>query len=585
MHRSRLLSAFLPLVSFLLLPFVACAPSGPGDASGTGDGSADLVVWGGSIATMQDSAEDGVGLVEALAVKDGRVFRTGSRADIEPLVGDGTEVIDLEGRFAMPGFVEAHAHFLGLGQAKLQLDLRGAESWQAIIEQVRQAAEAMPEGQWIQGRGWHQEKWSVDPGTMVAGFPVHDALSEAVPDHPVVLGHASGHAVFANAKAMELAGVDQDGTTPDPDGGAILRDASGRATGVFNESAEGLIFRVVDQAGPDLQRRRIEEATKDCLAKGVTSFHDAGASFDEIDLLRQAGADGTLGVRLWIMAAGSTDELAEKLAGYVKDGNTDRVTVGGVKRYMDGALGSRGAWLLEPYSDAPGETGHAQATAEELRDVAEVVINAGAQLCVHAIGDRANRVVLDVYEQTFADHPDKSDLRWRIEHAQHLHPDDQPRFQELGVVASMQPVHCTSDGPWVLQRLGDERTDAGAYVWSTLLDSGAVVVSGTDAPVEDVDPIANFYSAVTRGLGDTGGDGKPDAFYPEEAMTRVEALRSMTRDAAWSVFQDDAVGSLEEGKLADLVVLSQNLLEVADEAISETTVELTIVGGQVVHER
>lgn len=570
----------LTLTSMML---VACAPSsneaGGGDDT---DATADLVVWGGTIATM--SFAEGVGEVEALAVKDGRVLQTGTRVEIEPLVGDATEVVDLAGRFAMPGFVEAHAHFLGLGQAKLQLDLRAATSWQEIIEQVRQAAAETPSGEWIQGRGWHQEKWTADPGPTVEGFPVHDALSEAVPDHPVVLGHASGHAVFANAKAMELAGIDRDGTTLDPDGGAILRDAEGRATGVFNESAEGLIFAVVDQGGADLQRRRIEEATKDCLAKGVTSFHDAGASFEEIDLLRRAGADGTLGVRLWIMAAASTDVLAEKLAGYVQNGNTDMVTVGGVKRYMDGALGSRGAWLLEPYSDFD-TTGHAQTTAEELRAAAEVVIQAGAQLCVHAIGDRANRVVLDVYEQTFADHPDTSDLRWRIEHAQHLHPDDQPRFQELGVVASMQPVHCTSDGPWVPQRLGDERTAAGAYMWSTLLDSGAVVVSGTDAPVEDVDPIANFYSAVTRVMGDVDGDGELDAFYPDESMTREEALRSMTRDAAWSVHQEDSVGSLEPGKLADLVVLSQNLLTAGDDEIPGTTVDLTLVGGKIAYRR
>lgn len=584
---SQLSLPSLVVLALLSLGLVACSPSGSGD-SVVGDSAADLVVWGGPIATMagsDDVGSDDVGLVEAVAMKDGKVLRTGTRADIEPLVGDATEIVELEGRFAVPGFVEAHAHFLGLGQAKLQLDLRSATSWQEIVEQVREAAAATPEGQWIQGRGWHQEKWSESPGKTVAGFPVHDALSEAVPNHPVVLSHASGHAIFANAKAMELAGIDQDGTTPDPDGGAILRDAEGRPTGVFNESAEGLIFRVVESAGADLQRRRIEEATQDCLSKGVTSFHDAGASFADIDLLRQAGADGSLGVRLWIMAAGSTEELAEKLAGYVADGNTDMVTVGGVKRYMDGALGSRGAWLLEPYSDASDESGLAQATAEELREVAEVVINAGAQLCVHAIGDRANRVVLDVYEQTFADHPDKSDLRWRIEHAQHLDPADQPRFAELGVVASMQPVHCTSDGPWVPQRLGDERADAGGYVWSTLLDSGAVVVSGTDAPVEDVDPIANFYSAVTRIVGDTNGDGSLDAFFPDEAMTRAEALRSMTRAAAWSVFQDDAVGSLEEGKLADLVVLSQNLLEISDDAIPGTTVDVTIVGGEVVYER
>lgn len=582
MTRSILIS--LAFVCLIPVGFAACAPTDE-DTSTDKSSRADLVLWGGPIATMSGDAEDGIGLVEAVIVKDGRVVRTGTRAEVEPLVGDSTEVIDLQGRFVVPGFVEAHAHFLGVGQAKLQLDLRSADSWQEVIEQVREAAATMPEGQWIQGRGWHQEKWNVDPGPTVAGFPVHDAMSEAVPDHPVVLGHASGHAIFANAKAMELAGIDSDGTTPDPVGGAILRDGSGRPSGIFNESAEGLIFAVVGDASAEVQRQRIEEATQECLAKGVTSFHDAGVSFDEIDLLREAAGDGSLGVRLWIMAAAPTEELAERLAGYVQTGNSDMVTVGGVKRYMDGALGSRGAWLLEPYSDAGDEYGLAQSTAEELRELAEVVIQAGAQLCVHAIGDRANRVTLDVYEQTFADHPDKSDLRWRIEHSQHIDPEDQPRFAELGVVASVQPVHCTSDGPWVPQRLGSERSDAGAYVWSTLIDLGAMVVSGTDAPVEDIDPIANFYSAVTRIMGDVDDDGELDAFYPEEAMTRAEALRSMTRDAAWSVFQDDSLGSLEPGKLADLVVLSQNLLEVPDEAILDTKVDLTIVGGKIVHHR
>lgn len=574
--RLFLRSSFVLPACLLTAGLAACGSPDAGDDATVE--TAETVVWGGPIATLAADAADGVGLVEAVAIRDGRVVAAGSRADVEPMVGGATEVIELDGRFAMPGFVEAHAHFLGLGQAKLQLDLRGAESWQEIIEQVKAAAETTPAGEWIQGRGWHQEKWSIDPGPTVEGFPVHDALSEAVPDHPVVLGHASGHAVFANAKAMELAGIDADGTTPDPDGGEVLRDASGRPTGLFNESAEGLIFAVVDQGGEDLQRRRIEEATKECLGKGVTSFHDAGASFADIDLLRRAGANGTLGVRLWIMAAASTEELAEKLAGYIADGNTEMVTVGGVKRYMDGALGSRGAWLLEPYDDADA-VGQPQTTAEELRAAAEVVIEAGGQLCVHAIGDRANRVVLDVYEQTFADHPDSSDLRWRVEHAQHLHPDDQPRFAELGVVASMQPVHCTSDGPWVPQRLGDERAEAGAYVWSTLLDSGAVIASGTDAPVEDVDPIANFYAAVTRDMGDAG------RFYPDQAMTRPEVLVSMTRAAAWSAHQEDLVGSLEPGKLADLVVLSQDLLTVPEDRILDTEVDLTMVGGRVVHRR
>lgn len=552
---------------------------------------ADLVLWNGKIVTLsEDAGDEGLGEVEALAARDGRVVAAGPRSEIEALVGEETEVVDLEGRLALPGFVEAHAHFLGLGAALLQLDLRGAESWQAVVQQVADAAETTPEGQWITGRGWHQEKWQMPPERTVRGFPVHDRLSAAVPDHPVVLTHASGHAILANARAMELAGIGDD--TPDPPGGEILRDDSGRATGVFNESAEGLIQNAREAGGVegDSQRRaelrrRIETASRECLAKGITTFHDAGTGFDEIAVLQEAAQDGTLGLRLWMMAAASTDELAEKLPDFAGEAHAisveggQRLIVGGIKRYMDGALGSRGAWLLEPYSDAPGETGLAQTEAEELREVAEVAVENGVQLCVHAIGDRANRVVLDVYEETFAAHPEAEDLRWRVEHAQHLHPDDVPRFAELGVVASMQPVHCTSDGPWVPQRLGEERSENGAYVWRDLLDSGAVIASGTDAPVEDVDPVANFHAAVTREMPDG------EAFHPEQALTREEALRSMTVDAAWSAFQEDDLGSLAPGKLADVVVLSRDLLRVPEEEIRDAEVDLTILGGEIVHRR
>ncbi len=548
--------------------FIGCPSSEPPPEA------ADLVLLNGKIATVDDENPE----AEALAARDGVIVAVGSTAEIERYAGPETETIDLGGRLAVPGFIEGHGHFLGLGDSRIQLDLRTAANWDEIVAMVAEAVAQSEPGTWIRGRGWHQDKWDAAPDPSVEGFPVHDSLSAVSPENPVLLGHASGHAVFVNAKAMELAGIDA--STADPAGGDILRDAGGRATGVLRENAEDLV-QAVRGDGPGLAeiRRMVELASEECLAKGVTSFQDAGTSFAALDRLQQV-ADDALGIRLWMMIRDSNEALHEKI-GEVREATRGdrRLTVAGIKVSVDGALGSRGAWLLEPYTDKPDWTGLETVPMESVRETAEIAVANDVQLCIHAIGDRANREVLDAYAEAFAAHPDKTDLRWRIEHAQHLHLDDIPRFGELGVIASMQSVHCTSDGPWVPDRLGDQRSEEGAYVWRKLLDTGAHVLNGTDVPVEDVDPIANFHSGVTRLLPDGS------RFYPDQVFSRQEALRTATLDAAWGVFEEDVKGSLAVGKLADVVVLSKDILTVPEEEILDAKVDLTIVGGEVKYRR
>ncbi len=559
-------------LALILMAFASSAcDSGTG---GTATEPADLVIQGGKIVTVDDNNP----AVEALAARDGMIVALGTQAEVAAYIGDTTEVIDLAGQLAVPGFIEGHGHFMSLGDAKIQLDLRTAGSWQDILDQVAQAAAEAAPGEWIRGRGWHQEKWSAVPEPNVEGFPVHTSLSELTPDNPVLLTHASGHALFANAKAMELAGVDA--STPDPPGGEILKDAKGQPMGLFRETAEELIHNALSSSSEEAGRKMAQLASEECLAKGVTSFQDAGSSFEEVALLRQIADEGNLGVRLWMMIRASNEELAANLASTktVAQGDS-HFAVGGIKLSIDGALGSRGAWLLEPYSDSPSSTGLNLIPVEVARETAELAIEHGVQLCIHAIGDRANQEVLDIFEDTFAAHPDKQDLRWRVEHAQHLHLDDIPRFVELGVIASMQTVHCTSDGPWVPDRLGEQRSEEGAYVWQKLMTSGAVVMNGTDVPVEDVDPIANFHSAVSRLMPDGS------RFYPDQKMNRMEALKSATIHAAYGAFEESLKGSLEVGKLADITVLSKDILTVPEDEIPTASVVATIVGGKVVYRR
>jgi predicted amidohydrolase YtcJ len=327
-------------------------------------------------------------------------------------------------------------------------------------------------------------------------------------------------------------------------------------------------------------RKVVDLATREALAKGVTSFQDAGSSFETIDRLKRLADERALGIRLWMMVRDTPAALAEKLGRYrTVDAGARRLTVRAIKHSIDGALGSRGAWLLEPYADLSTSTGLVTTPVAVIEQTARLALQHGYQLCVHAIGDRANRETLDLFERAFRPRGGGQDLRWRIEHAQHLHPDDIPRFGALGVIAAMQGIHATSDGPWVPRRLGDKRTREGAYVWQKLLRSGARIANGTDAPVEDVSPVASFYASVTRRLPD-GTD-----FYPDQRMTREEALRSYTLDAAWAAFEETSKGSLEPGKLADVTVLSRDIMAVPEAEIPGTEVVYTILGGKVVYRK
>lgn len=540
--------------------------------------AADLVFTNGIIATMDESVPS----AEAIAIKDGTILFVGSSADAEYYAGDSTEVIDLEGKFVMPGFIESHAHFLGLGKSKQILDLRDAKNWDEVIALVAKACESARLGEWILGRGWHQEKFDPAPFPNVNGYPVHEQLSKASPNNPVMLSHASGHAIFANKKAMDLAGISK--STQDPVGGTIIRDSLGVPVGVFEENAENLIAQLYNEyfnsrSPAEIRNDYISQirlASEESLRKGITSFHDAGETFELIDLIKEQADSNKLMVRLNVMIGDSYENMKVKLNNYKLIGYANNyLTVRSIKQYIDGALGSRGAWMIDPYTDLQTHSGSNVTPIETLKKISALAIENGFQMRVHAIGDRGNREVLNIYEEAFSKHPDKKDLRWCIEHAQHVSESDIPRFAKLGVIPAMQSVHCTSDATFVPERIGDARAAEGAYVWKKLIDSGALICNGTDAPVEDVDPIKCFYSAVTRKSSD-GGE-----FYPDQKMSRVEALKSYTINGAYASFEENLKGSLAVGKLADIVVISKNLLTCSDTDILNAEVLYTVVGGKI----
>jgi predicted amidohydrolase YtcJ len=534
--------------------------------------SADLVLRNGNIVTVDDDNPS----AQAIAVRDGHIVAVGSDADIEGYVGAGTEVIDLEGKTAIPGFIEGHAHFTGVGMSTLQLNLMEVTNWDEIVAMVEAAVADAEPGQLIQGRGWHQEKWDRTPEPNVDGLPFHQTLSAVSPDNPVVLRHASGHATYANAMAMEMSGIDA--STGDPTGGEIVRDANGNPIGAFRETAARLLGPASSGAAPPNPRRVVELAQDEAIRKGITSFQDAGSSFETIDTFKEMAEDGSLKIRLWVMIRASVAELTEKLDDYRMIGvGDDRLTVRAIKMTIDGALGSHGAWLLEPYEDLPESSGLNTSDLENVAATAELAIAHGYQFAVHAIGDRGNRETLDMFQWAFENNPDKSDLRWRVEHAQHLDPEDIPRFGNMQVIASMQGVHATSDGPWIEERLGADRVEWGAYVWQDLMDAGAIIANGTDAPVEDVDPIASYYSTVSRRMN----NGL--VLNAEQRMSRMDALKSYTINNAFAGFQEDIKGSLTVGKLGDITVLDRDILTVDEDDIPNIEIVYTIIGGEVMY--
>lgn len=539
---------------------------------------ADSVFINGTIYTVDSRNPK----VEAVAVKDGLIQAVGTTEEINVFVGKDTEVIDLAGKTMTPGLIESHAHLMGIGYNKLELDLMYVKTYDELVEKVAEAVAKSKPGDWIVGRGWHQDKWIEKPEKTVKGFQTNDELNEVSPDNPVYLSHASGHASFVNGKALELAGIaNLKGERPvEIEGGEIIVDELGNPTGILSERASGLVARLIPNETPERAAEALTLALQELAEKGITSFHDAGSGQDVIDLVDQFKKEGKLTSRMYIMLTGRQPELLEEW--YKKGPMIDQdhlLTVRSIKLNCDGALGNRGAWLLEDYSDRAGHRGHETLPMSVVTEVSEKALPLGFQVCAHAIGDRANQEVLDRYEAAFAKNPEIKDHRFRIEHAQHIDLEDIPRFGEMGVIAAMQAIHLSSDRPWAIDRLGEKRIVDGAYVWQKLMKSGAVVTNGTDAPVEPVDPIPSFYASVTRKTL----AGTPEGGYEaSQKMTREEALKSYTLDGAFAEFEEDFKGSIEVGKAADFTVYDKNIMEIPEDEILDTKVVRTVVGGKTV---
>ena len=505
----------------------------------------------------------------AILVRDGKIAFVGEEAEARRLAPD-SQVVGLKGAVVYPGFVDAHGHLLGLGMTKELLDLRG-RSKEAILALVKAAVFRTPEGEWIRGRSWDQNLW---PGK---AFPKAGELDAVASKHPVVLARVDGHALWVNRAGMERAGVTAE--TKDPDGGKIVRDASGKPTGIFVDNAEDLISRVIPAPGTAQLRRLLEAGTKAAAAVGLTGVGDAGGfGRSGIDILRAMAREGALPIRVYATVGAASKDLAAFLSsGPIVEG---RLTVRAVKIYADGALGSRGAALLADYSDDPGNRGLVRTPGGKMDEVALACARAGWQLWTHAIGDRGNRLALDAYEKALAVEKPK-DPRFRIEHAQVLAPDDIPRLARLGVIASMQPTHATSDMPWAEARLGPERIQ-GAYAWRSLLASGARLCGGSDFPVESESPLLGLYAAVTR--QDLAGR-PPGGWYPEQRLTRPEALKLFTEDAAYAEFAEGRRGKIAPAFDADLTVLDRDIVSDTLPAaeIPKAKVLMTIVGGEMVY--
>lgn len=573
-HKSKLLHMRL----FVILVISAALFSGC-----TKKPQADWIIFGGTIYTVEKAQP----VVEAVAVKGDTILAVGTLASVNEFRGKDTRLVDLKGRTMTPGFIEGHGHIMGLGYNELNLDLLEVTSYDELIEKVREAVAKAKPGQWILGRGWHQDKWETKPARMYKGFPAHQELSKVSPDNPVFLRHASGHAGFANAKAMQLAGVNQLSKERmleiGNEGGEIIKDDLGNPTGIFNERAMTLIADEIPEATAASDSLALQLAMDACARNGITGFQDAGASRENIDLFYQFKNAHQLKTRLYVMLTGFDRPMVYEWFKKGPDIDPNHfLTIRSVKLNCDGALGSRGAWLLEPYTDRPDFYGMATYPMDTVLKISRMALKVGFQVCSHAIGDRANREILNRYEQAFQEAPAFKDHRFRIEHAQHLHPTDIPRFAQLGVIPAMQANHLSSDRPWAIERLGEKRIKEGAYMWQSLLKTGARIVNGTDVPVEPINPLASFYASISRKTL----KGSPAGGYePHEKMTRMQALRSYTLDAAYGAFEDKIKGSIVPGKLADFVVFDQDIMQIEEDKILATQVMMTMLGGKIIFEK
>ena len=544
---------------------------------------ADLVLLNGKILTVNEEQPE----AEALAARGETIVALGSSSEIRKYVGDETEVIDLEGYLAIPGFIEGHGHYYSLGASLMELELRYTNSWAEIVSLVAQAAREARPGEWIVGRGWHQDKWDRTPEPNIEGLPFHHELSAVSPSNPVFLSHTSGHGVFVNAAAMEVAGITS--RSVDPPGGEIVRDDNDDPVGMLRESAaqpaRDVLARYKAERSEDEiemdMRQQVRLAAENALENGITSFHDMGSTWEELDLLKVMAEEGNLPVRLYMAIQEPASEMKSRLDDYRIVGYGNKyLTIRCIgEKVLDGALGTHGGWLLEPYTDLPRSYGLNVTPVPEIRESAELAILHDYQMAIQGIGDRAARELFNIYEEQFREHPEKKDLRWRIEHAQVTHPEDLLRYAELGVIPGIQGIFACSDGPWVTDRLGESRTQERGYVFRSMVESGAVVMNGTDPPVEEIDPIASFHCSIARQLPDGS------IFQPEQRMTREQTLRSYTINNAYASFEETFKGSLELGKLADVTVLSKDIMTVPEDEILETEIVYTIIGGKIKYKK
>ena len=557
-HGARLFSAlFFALLTVLITP----------------NSFADTLLISGTIYTADDANTK----VEAVVIKDGRFTFVGDLAAAQSKAGQDHRHLALGAATAYPGFIEGHGHLSSLGEAITNLDLNGVDSYQTIVGMVADAAAKASPGQVIKGRGWHQSKWSKEPSVTVDGFPTHRSLSEVSPNNPVFLGHANGHTALVNQAAMDALNLTYN--TPTPDGGIIVKDGKGDPTGILHENAVDLAYPLI-ALSTDSAKTAILAAQDHAFRWGITNFHDAGAGSTDIEAQRALDASGDLKLRIYTMVSAQDDVLTDYWLARppVIADDDSRLTIRSFKAVMDGALGSRTAWLHQPYTDDPGTSGVQTFDENRLVDIMNRSNAHGWQINTHAIGDKANTVVLDAIDKATLT---QRDHRSRIEHSQHLLPSDIERFSKLGVIASIQAIHMSSDRPWAIDRLGIERIESGAYVWRDLLDAGVHIANGTDVPVEPINPIANFYASVARKTL----KGLPDEGYEiGQKLSRHETLKSMTLWNAYAAFEEAEVGSISVGKRADMTVTDQNLMTVDENKILATKPVMTVIGGEIVYQ-
>ena len=556
----------LIVVSVLLLSLMP--------AQQRGQSTADIVFKNGNVYTANDKAPT----AQAIAVKADRIVFVGSNAAAQKFIGKDTRVVDLKGNTVLPGFTDSHQHLSGVGQREMTLNLEGTTSLDDFLAKVKERVDQKKPGEWVTGRGWIETHWQP------AAFPTRWDLDKVAPNNPVILGRADGHGAVANSAALKIAGVDKD--TPNPFGGEVSKDKqSGEPNGMLLDAAQGLVRRKVPPTTPEEAERAVVLGVKRNIEVGWTQIQDAGGSYADVDIFKKLYTAGTIKLRIYKAVHGpgpSATRLLNEGATIGAFGN--RFTFRTIKVVSDGALGSRGAALLAPYSDSPDTSGFLTVKAEELRPMLIDALRKGIQVETHAIGDRANRFILDEYEAALKAVPagerKVAEPRWRVEHAQIVNPADIPRFAKLGIIPSMQPSHAIGDLFFAPKRVGIERL-AGSYAWQSFIKSGVVVPGGSDAPVERGEPMIEFYAAVAR-KDPKGFSG--EGWHPEEAVTREQALKMFTIWPAYAAFEEKLRGTIEVGKLADLTILSADIMKIPEPEILKTRCVMTVINGEIVHE-